>query len=403
MRIEVFDVAADRGGALTMLRGFYEAALQTPEHEWIFHVSTPQLPETENIRVHNHPWVKRSWFHRLYFESIANRFVRQAEPDVVVSLQNIGVWGAKVAEVVYVHQSLPFSADRYGLLDEPRLWAYQNIVSRLIKRSILKARVVIVQSQWMKRMIVERLHVDPDKIRVIPPPSVSSAPSHEPTDAARRCFFYPSSFMPYKNHKLIVEACRLLYEKGKRDFHVELTISPRSLKSLKANHLDCISTSGPLTFEEVQLRYSHTVLLYPSKLESYGLPLAEARRVGAIILASDTPSGREILDGYPNARLFAHDSAPALARLMGAVMDGDLEYLGPDVTATAPPSLRAQTIDAIVNHRQSTKITDYDTEQSVRTSGGLHLDQAISPHNGRTNARQCEPASKGPTRVKKGS
>lgn len=350
MKIEVFDVAAERAGALTILLEFYEAAVQSPEHEWIFHVSKPELPPTSNVRVFSHPWVKRSWFHRIAFEAVANKLVRKNRPDVVLSLQNIAVWGTDVNQVVYIHQSLPYAHERYRVLREPRLWAYQNVISVLINRSIMKASLIIVQSQWMKEIIEERLHVESDKISVIPPeaPTRPALPDYQITPAVRHYFFYPSSFRPYKNHKIIVDACRLLQLTSDRDFRVELTVSPTALKRLKVDQLQCISNSGPLTFEEVQRRYSRSVLLYPSKLESYALPLAEARRAGAIILAADTPFGREVLDGYPNARLFADDDAPALARYMQAVMDGSLAYVKSNNDAKPPTKPSAEAIESIV-------------------------------------------------------
>ena len=62
----LFDVSADRGGALTILKQFYSVALEETEHTWIFVISTPSLENKKNIKIINYKWVKKSWFHRLF-------------------------------------------------------------------------------------------------------------------------------------------------------------------------------------------------------------------------------------------------------------------------------------------------------------------------------------------------
>ena len=76
MRIMVFDVPAESGGALTILNQYYDTAIKDKENDWVFVVSTPELKETDNVKVLNYPWIKKSWFHRLYFDKlVANKLV----------------------------------------------------------------------------------------------------------------------------------------------------------------------------------------------------------------------------------------------------------------------------------------------------------------------------------------
>ena len=44
MRILVYDVAADSGGAATVLKSFYEEFLKDTENEYIFVLSVFELP-----------------------------------------------------------------------------------------------------------------------------------------------------------------------------------------------------------------------------------------------------------------------------------------------------------------------------------------------------------------------
>jgi len=51
MKIIVFDVAADGGGALSILEEYYYEAINHPNKniEWIFVVSKPDFPETGKV------------------------------------------------------------------------------------------------------------------------------------------------------------------------------------------------------------------------------------------------------------------------------------------------------------------------------------------------------------------
>ena len=90
------------------------------------------------------------------------------------------------------------------------------------------------------------------------------------------------------------------------------------------SHCRSIVNVGKLSREDVMVKYQSSTLVFPSYLESFGYPLAEARMMGAIVLAADTPFSREILDGYENAHFFPFDMPERLAELMEAVVKGEI-------------------------------------------------------------------------------
>ena len=65
-----------------------------------------------------------------------------------------------------------------------------------------------------------------------------------------------------------------------------------------------VKFNGPISREDVFLNYTNSILIFPSYVESFGLPLLEAKMTGTIIIASDTPYSREILNGYNKAYFF---------------------------------------------------------------------------------------------------
>ena len=50
--------------------------------------------------------------------------------------------------------------------------------------------------------------------------------------------------------------------------------------------------------------YAKSILVFPSYVESFGLPLLEAKLTETYIIASDTPFCREILNEYDKVEFF---------------------------------------------------------------------------------------------------
>jgi glycosyltransferase involved in cell wall biosynthesis len=329
MKILVVDVAASASGALTVLKQYHTQFSADAEHTYYFCVSTPELPETKNIRVLSFPWVKKSWLHRLWFDHVtAPGLLKKHAIDRVFSLQNTAVPHTRVSQTVFLHQSLPFTAYRFRFSESKISWIYQNVISKVIYRSLKKAEKIIVQTQWIKRAIMETCGIHGDKIEVSPPPPPAlGARKFADTAGNRRNFLYPAIPVFYKNHRLILQACEILKEKGFSDFSVRFTISgdentfSRDLKAQAAAKNLPVVFGGPLPQDKLFDAYTNSVLLFPSYVETFGLPLLEARTAGTYVLASDCPFSREILEGYDRAALFDPFDAEALAKRMRALLE----------------------------------------------------------------------------------
>jgi glycosyltransferase involved in cell wall biosynthesis len=321
--IMVFDVAAESVGALSILHDFHRDVVRRAEEgkRWFFVLGRTDLPESASVRVLRFPWVKKSWFHRLFFDwFVAPRLVKKYEIDEVLSLQNLTVPRVLQPQTVYLHQSLPFSEYRFSFFAEPLLWTYQNIIGRMILRSIKKADAVIVQTKWMKTACMEKTGCRESKFTVAPPEIVITPQAFfSPSAQSLSTFFYPASPFSYKNHKIILEACKILEKQGEHSISVLFTlsgsenrISRELLAETKRLNLP-IKFLGPLSRGDVFNYYSQSVLLFPSYIETFGLPLLEARVHGSFVLASNCPFSHEILDGYERTRFFDPSDAEQLA------------------------------------------------------------------------------------------
>ncbi|ERJ10939.1 glycosyltransferase [Haloplasma contractile] len=312
MKIMVFDVPAESGGALTILKQYYDAAIKDKDSEWIFVVSTPNLNEYENIKVLNYPWIKKSWFHRLYFDNfVAHKLVENYDVDEVLSLQNILVPKVKIRQTLYLHQSLPFAEKRYGVTENFKFWVYQNIISKMIFKSIRKADKVIVQSKWIIDAVIKKTRISKKKLVLKQPEiKVEIKKQYKPSKSNIKLFFYPAGSMIYKNHDAIVKACKLLHDKKINNFKVVFTLNGyenshiSSLKAFIDNENLPIDFIGMISIEKVYDFYSKSVLLFPSFIETFGLPLLEAKMHQTPIIASDCAFSREILDDYNRVEFF---------------------------------------------------------------------------------------------------
>lgn len=324
MRIMVFDVPAESGGALTVLQEYYKDACKDIENEYLFVVSKPTLQERVNVKIIKFPWVKKSWLHRLFFDYIiAPKLVKKRKADKVLSLQNILIPRVKVRQSLLVHNALPFSCYKVPLHFDKLLWVYQNILDKMMKRSIQRADEVIVQNQWMKNYFVKILQQKEDKITVRPTkPLITVKDSFEETKAALSTFFYPAGPAPYKNHKVILDACLRLKREGYRDFKVLFTIkgnenkyAAKLLQLAKDKKLP-IEFVGPLARHKVYDYYSKSVLIFPSHIETVGLPLVEAAQHNTPILCADYSYAHEMLGNYQNVYYFNALSADELKNAM---------------------------------------------------------------------------------------
>lgn len=321
MRIVVNDIAASSGGALTVLKEFYNCVRENDrENEWVFLLGDHLLEETDNIKVKVLKEVKASGIKKLLFDFVTGKkYISSLKPDVVLSLQNIITFGLKVPQLVFIHQSIPFqSIKKFSFFkkEERKLAVYQYLIGAIIKCSAKESDQVIVQTQWMRRAVCDCCRLLPDKVVQALPNVKGITVCADDTGFQKDLFFYPTSPYSYKNNQIIMKASELLAKKG-LEHKVVLTLP-------EENSRENISCVGKLPYEQVLEHYCRSTLLFPSYIETFGYPLAEARRVGTIVLAADTPFARELLDGYENGYFFDPFRPEELAALMEQVVSGKL-------------------------------------------------------------------------------
>lgn len=322
MRILVVDFAAKEKGAITTLKNFYEEAKADKGNEYIFLLCDNFLKPAKNIQI-----IKlqnsTSKIFRLKFDFfIGKKIVKTYRPDAIFSLQNTIIFGTRVRQILYIQQSLPFQkAMHFSFFKktERKLAVVQHLIGPLIIKSAKRAHAVIVQSHWLKEAVSIRCHINPKKIFVIPPTTkIQTQSKHAPSFNR---FFYPTSNFKYKNNELLLLADQQLQKEGFSGYRIEITISGESSTT--------VSFLGAIPYDEVMEKLSSSILVFPSKIESFGLPLLEAREQGTIIFASDLPFAHEILAGYENAYYFNPDDVSTLLALIRSSLNEKIIYKKP--------------------------------------------------------------------------
>lgn len=317
MKIVVNDIAASKGGAITILKQFYNYVLENDKtNDYVFLLSDKYLDETSNIKIITLPKIKQSRVKKVIFDCFTGKkFITKLNPDLVISLQNIITFGLKVPQYVYIHQPIPFQEVKnfsFFKTQERKYAIIQKIIGRFIVRSAKKADKVVVQTKWMKEAVSKKAKISEEKITVYFPKADLFKPNKNLFNNRR--FLYPTSNDLYKNINIIVKACELLNKEGTTDFEVRLTLKKEEF--IHPN-IKCI---GYIDKEQLEREYQSATLIFPSYIETVGLPLLEAKSCNAYIIASDMPFTHECLDGYGKAFFFKYYDAIQLANIMKQIL-----------------------------------------------------------------------------------
>ena len=146
-------------------------------------------------------------------------------------------------------------------------------------------------------------------------------------------FVYPAFPRFFKNFEVICEAVKTLEEKGISNFKVYLTIDGSennySRKIVdKYSYLKAIFFLGIQKKSDIITLYEKsTCMIFPSKLETWGLPISEFKDYNKPMLVSDLEYAHETVGDYEKVSFFDPDSSIKLASLMKKIIENeDLKF-----------------------------------------------------------------------------
>lgn len=336
------------GGPLTVLQDFVVAACEvlSPEWEIVVFVHDRRLLASARVRSIEIPYTKHSWLRRLWFEWYElQAYSREIQPDLWVSLHDISPNVGNVRQVVYCHNPVPFFRMRIrDAFFEPTMVLFRLAYGALYRRNIGKNFAVVVQQAWLRaeftKWTKQRTKV------IVAHPSVPAEETQHRAGrpvAGRAVFLYPALPRAFKNVELIGRAVEEL--ERNHDWHSEvvLTIDGGENRYAKWLHskfgkLKTIRFEGRQSREQMRRQYARAdCLLFPSRLETWGLPITEAKQQGLPMFVADISYARETVGNYDTVEFIDVDDHLALSRKLLLFQSGAFAFRPARSEVPEPP------------------------------------------------------------------
>lgn len=323
------------GGPLSVLKdclNFVNNCKYQNNCKFIVLVHKKELFDTKeypNVDFVEFPKSRKSYFFRLYYEYFYfKNFAISNKIDFWFSLHDITPSVGNIPQAVYCHNPSPFNTiNASDIYLQPTQFFFRLFYRYLYQINIKKNKYVIVQQLWMKNRFVGMFDLDKNKIIVAPPqiPKISDefivSNSNSKNQDNIKLFFFPTFPRPFKNIEVICEAARLVLNENP-NFKIIITIDGSENKYSKAvvtkyQDVKNISFVGLIKRDEVYSYYSQIdALIFPSKLETWGLPISEFKQFEKPMLIADLPYAKETVGNYEQVNFFRPDDARQLSELI---------------------------------------------------------------------------------------
>ena len=325
--IVVNATALDASGALGILRQFVENIPSESGYRWLIFISDKVEVENKNANVKLEPISNvKSLPRRFWWDTVGLKRwlkLREIKPLAAISLQNTGFSvGADVLSYIYYHQPVPLMDFSWNIFKREHrgLWFYKNIYPLFVRLFLRSRTEVFVQLEYIKDLFNKKFGTSLDKIHIISP-SV-----HIPKESTIRSItlpqetvnlFYPSTAVFYKNHAVLAKAMAGVADNVRLNLTITKDDCPGEIEENKYEFLGRMPYADVLSFYK-----ACDALVFPSYIETYGLPLIEAASLGVPIIAADLPYAREVLDGYEGVTFVPYDDAEGWSRAISELRKG---------------------------------------------------------------------------------
>lgn len=328
------------GGPLTILRESLESAVASlgPGWEITALVHNADLIDDPRIRTIAYPDSKKSWFKRIRLEWVEFRRVsRRLKPDLWLSLHDATPLVDARRQAVYCHNPSPFYRPRLiEIWFDPRFILFNKLYLFLYRAFIQRNSAVIVQQSWL-RDAFER-STKHRNIVVAYPGSVGSAETagreagaplmRRPTREEPLRLLYPALPRVFKNIETICEALALLPREVAELVELRLTVhgtENRWARELYRRYgaLRGVRFIGRVPRDRMAAEYTDCdMVLFPSRLETWGLPISEAKSFGKPLLVADLPYAHETVGTYADVAFLPPNNPAAWAEAITEAVAG---------------------------------------------------------------------------------
>lgn len=343
-KIVVSAVNLRKGGTLTILRDCLEylsGLARTGEYEVIALVHRKDLTPFEGIEFIEMPDVASSWLKRLWCEYVTmNSISKRLSPVYLwLSLHDATPNVKAEKRAVYCHNPFPFYKLKVkDIFLNYRIFCFACFSRYIYRINIRKNELVLVQQQWIRNAFVSMFRLDPSRIAVALPASSSAVAGQSVTAerSGRYTFIFPSYCDVHKNFETVCKAAECLErEVGAGKFRVVLTVSRDENRYTRWlcgrwGGVSSIDFAGFMPKEKLYELYGRSdCLIFPSLVETWGLPISEFAAFGKPMLLADLPYAHETAAGSRMAAFFSPDDHIELKNMMKRLLLNDVSFLHP--------------------------------------------------------------------------
>ncbi len=303
------------------------------------------LKGVDGIEFIEYPSSASSYCYRLYYEYYSfKKLSLQLKPTLWLSLHDMTPNVTADVRAVYCHNPSPFyqMTLKERLLD-PRFSLFNSFYKLLYRINIAKNDYVIVQQEWLRTQFQTLFKLGPVVVAYPDIHSVENTIEVVESSAVGTQFFFPTFPRFFKNIEVIIDAVRLLNQSKREPFRVTITIDGTENSYARhvmkyARGVENIRFIGQVSRDDVYKLYKHSdCLIFPSKLETWGLPITECKSFNKPMLVADLDYAHETVGEYDKVDFFSPEDDEQLARLMEKVISGRQEFEGNLRTEVAEP------------------------------------------------------------------
>lgn len=215
-------------------------------------------------------------------------------PRAVVALNNVSFMGAGRTRTVLLRNALHFPLPGEEDLLPTGIARRIAAEARVVRSALRRADLVVVPASSMAERVEHWMPRSSFTVTVRPHPV---SPRAVPAARVPGRIVCPVLLAPYKQMgkrlRLLIDACSRLRAEGV-PVEIVVTATGEELRQ-EGVPVDAVTAVGRLGVDGVErLLATAQVVYYPTEVESFGYPLAEARANGQPVLATDTAHNAEV-------------------------------------------------------------------------------------------------------------
>lgn len=324
------------GGPLTILKECLEYLSSSDlcrKYRILALVHKKELCEYPNIEYIEYPDSINSWIKRMYYEYFHfKKLSKKLNPYLWLSLHDMTPNVHAKRRAVYMHNPSIINTLKLSDFKYDKTYIAFSLFYKYIYRiNIHCNHFCIVQQKWFKNIIQEKFSISSKQIIVARPKQQATEILDSVIPQNCKTFFFPSFPRPFKNFEIICEAAKILYYGGINNIEIRLTIDGSESNYskdivTKYNSIPTIKFIGLQDSKNMLKNYETCdCLIFPSRLETWGLPISEFIPFGKPMIIADESYAHETAEGGNLVAFFKTNDARQLANLMKETIRGNFE------------------------------------------------------------------------------